>query len=56
MIPAKIKLNIPVFYKEKHLPKQFEEYNYIIMPEKTLYEDLIISKFRKLASYLLFKR
>ncbi len=55
MIPVGIGQNIPVFYKKKHLPKQFEEYSYIIIPEKTLYEDLIINKFRKLASYLLFK-
>jgi hypothetical protein len=51
-----MKQNIPVFYKEKHLSKQFEEYDYIMISEKTLYENFIINKFKKLASCLLFKR
>jgi hypothetical protein len=51
-----IKQNIPVFYKEKHLPKQFEKYNYIMISEKTLYENFIINKFKKLINCLFFKK
>jgi hypothetical protein len=55
IITAGMGQNIPVFYKKKYLPKQFEKYDYIIISEKTLYENFTISKFRKLASCLFFK-
>jgi hypothetical protein len=48
MITAGMGQNIPVFYKEKYLPRQFEKYSYIIISKKTLYENLTINKFRKL--------
>jgi hypothetical protein len=56
VITAGMGQNIPIFYKKKYLPRQFEEYGYMMISKKTLYENFIISKFKKLVSCLLFKR